>query len=395
VDLTPGTVLAGRYRVDRILGAGGIGQVWAAKNIAVGSDVAVKVLFAASASNKELVMRFRREAYLLARVRSDHVARVLDLVSDDVYGLFLVLELIDGETLLPVLKRERMSVESALDLATDLARGLMVLHQASIVHRDIKPGNIILEKLPQGRPRAVIVDFGLGRVMSSDKGDEISGITNADTALGTLEYMAPEQILNSRGVNATADIYSLGAIIYRAVTGEHLYGALEGARLAHLKLIEDPPPFQTGRTDPKAAGLERAVDRMLARHPEQRYQSSEEVLEVLMSLHRPRRGEAFDEESTQDRMGLASTPSIPAFGSMPEIPATHSMPPEFAYSPSIPPPHFMSSAPPPRVTEMQPPRSAVSILITIIVALGILFAGALLGAMAERTRNSAAIETSD
>lgn len=388
MDLTPGTVLAGRYRVDRILGAGGIGQVWAAKNIAVGSDVAVKVLFAASASNKELVLRFRREAYLLARVRSDHVARVLDLVSDDVYGLFLVLELIDGETLLPVLERQRMSVEDALDLATDLARGLMVLHQASIVHRDIKPGNIILEKLPIGRPRAVIVDFGLGRVISG-KGDDVSGITNADTALGTLEYMAPEQIVNSRGVDATADIYSLGAILHRAVSGRHMYGDVNGPQLARTKLIEDPQPFRTGRTDPKAAGFEEAVNKMLSRYPENRYQSSEEVLNVLMALHRRQRGQPFEEESTHDRRGLGSTPSFPSFGSMPEIPATHSLPPEFAHSPSMPPISIMPRSGPasPSASRMSVPMWAV-----LVIAFAMLTVGMLIGVAAEHLRTNGAVE---
>src|SRR3954471_20173465 len=111
MDLAPGTVLAGRYRLDRKLGQGGMGEVWAAKNIAVGTDVAVKTLSLSASANVELVMRFRREAYLLACIRSDHVARVLDFASDESYGHVLVLDLIQGESLADVLRTRRISVE--------------------------------------------------------------------------------------------------------------------------------------------------------------------------------------------------------------------------------------------------------------------------------------------
>ena len=136
------------------------------------------------------------------------------------------MDLVDGPSLADVLKQKRLSVEEAIDLGADILRGMASLHRANVVHRDLKPGNVILEPRPGGRPKAVIVDFGLGRIMSAGGGEDhdASGITRADMALGTMEYMSPEQILNSRSVTGAADIYALGAMLYRAVAGAHIFG---------------------------------------------------------------------------------------------------------------------------------------------------------------------------
>ena len=157
-------------------------------------------------------MRFRREAFLLARIKNDHVSRVLDFANDENFGLVLVMDLIEGPSLADVLKQKRLSVEEAIDLGADILRGMASLHRANVVHRDLKPGNVILEPRPGGRPKAVIVDFGLGRLMAT-QGEEhdTSGLTRADMAVGTMGiHMSPEQILNSRfGVTGSADIYAL------------------------------------------------------------------------------------------------------------------------------------------------------------------------------------------
>ncbi len=287
MELQAGTVLAGRYRLERKIGEGGMGAVWVAKNLSVGTEVAVKTLTLDASANSEIVMRFRREAYLLACVQSDNVCRVLDFAADERYGHILVLEFIRGESIHERLKKRLLSVEEALDIGTDVARGMLDLHRASIVHRDLKPGNVLLEQRSDGRTRALIVDFGLGRRMRTEE-EDASGITAMDTALGTLEYMAPEQIVNSRGAGPQADIYSLGAILYRSVSGRHLYGELRGAPLAQAKLGQDPPLFATGRTDPIAAGLEAIVQRSLKRRPAERYATTDELLADLLALHRLR-----------------------------------------------------------------------------------------------------------
>jgi serine/threonine-protein kinase len=283
MQIAPGCTVAGRYRLESKLGAGAMGEVWAAKNVAVGTDVAVKILVGAAAQNAELVMRFRREAFLLARIRNDHVARVLDFGHDDVFGLVLVMELVSGEPLFAVLRKRRLTVDEAIDLGIDVLAGMLDLHRANIVHRDLKPGNVILTTQSTGRRKAVIVDFGLGKLIASED-DNQSGITRPDMAVGTLEYMAPEQILNSRSVTGAADIYALGAMLYRAVAGEHLFGSADNVALAQAKLTRPPPRLKTGRTDPVAAGLEAVVARAVCRRPEDRYPRAEDMLAELTAL---------------------------------------------------------------------------------------------------------------
>ena len=230
MDLAPGSIIAGRYRVDARVGAGGMGEVWAGEHLAIGMKVAIKTLLPAAAYDREVVARFRREANLLGRIRSDHVARVVDFVEDPSVGLVLVMEYIEGQPLSKVLHQRRLSVEEAIDVGCDVVDALCDLHRAHVIHRDMKPGNIIMEPQPHGKSRAIIVDFGMGRIESGAGEDlEQTNLTRADMALGTLEYMAPEQILNSRDVTAGSDLYAVGAMLYRAIAGRHIFGEAQDA----------------------------------------------------------------------------------------------------------------------------------------------------------------------
>lgn len=287
MDLTPGSVIAGRYRADRKVGAGGMGEVWAGEHLAIGVKVALKTLLSAAASHHEVVARFNREAYLLGRVRSDHVSRVLDFVHDETWGLVIVMEFVEGESLADRLDSREMTVEETVELAIDLTTALCDLHRASIVHRDLKPGNIILQPMLDGHLRAVVVDFGISRMLSDGKsGDEdtITGITKANMALGTVEYMAPEQILNSRDVTAVSDIYALGAILYRAVTGGHAYEQRTEDALARAKLVDDAPPISLSRKDPVTRELSKVIMKAMQRRPANRYGSAQEMMAELLPL---------------------------------------------------------------------------------------------------------------
>lgn len=286
-------IIAGRYRADKMLGAGAMGEVWAGTHIGVGGRVALKRLLPAGSNNAESLARFKREAYLLGRIHSDFVARVLDFVDDKVFGLVLVMELVEGTPLYDLLNQRRFSVEEAVSLGIDIVSGLCDLHEMQIVHRDLKPGNIIIEQRSRGRTRARLVDFGMSRVMQRDDGDdEMTGITRADTALGTLEYMAPEQMLNSRGVTGTADIYAMGVILYRAVAGAHAYSNDSQGGLVRAKLTQDAPTVPTGRTDQVAQSFERIVAKAMCRRPAERYQTAEEMLHDLEALNEQMRASA-------------------------------------------------------------------------------------------------------
>ena len=266
-----------------------MGEVWAGTNLMVGVRVAIKRLLPAGTHNHESLARFKREAQLLGRVNSEFVARVVDFVEDPHYGLVLIMELVEGPSLYTLLNQRKFSIEEAIDLGCDVLSGLCDLHDSQIVHRDLKPGNIIVEQRTRGRQRARIVDFGMSRVIQGggDDEEEMTGITRADVALGTLEYMAPEQMLNSRGVTGSADIYAAGVILYRAVAGHHAYRSDSDGGLVRSKLTMDAPPLPSGRSDPTARAFEAVVAKALQRKPQDRYATASEMLRDLEQLRRP------------------------------------------------------------------------------------------------------------
>lgn len=286
MELSPQAIVAGRYRAEQRLGAGAMGEVWAGTNLMVGVRVAIKRLLPAGTHNHESLARFKREAQLLGRVNSEFVARVVDFVEDPSYGLVLVMELVEGPSLYTLLNQRKFSIEEAIDLGCDILSGLCDLHDSQIVHRDLKPGNIIIEQRSRGRQRARIVDFGMSRIIQSggDDEEEMTGITRADVALGTLEYMAPEQMLNSRGVTGSADIYAAGVILYRAVAGHHAYRSDSDGGLVRSKLTMDAPPLPSGRDDSVARAFESVVAKALHRKLQDRYATPGEMLRDLEQL---------------------------------------------------------------------------------------------------------------
>ncbi len=230
-------------------------------------------------------------------MRSDRVARVVDFVEDPEVGLVLVMDFVDGEPLGLVLEKRSFGVEEALDLGVDIMAAVCDLHRAKIVHRDLKPENIILEpRGGDGRRRAVIVDFGVSRVQHSVSSvdDSLTGITSADMAVGTIPYMAPEQILSSRDATGSADLYAVGAILFRAVSGGHVFGEVDDVDYLKQKLTGPAPPLPLGRVDPVARGIAAIVGRALERRPEERYTSAEAMLRDLSELQELARATAMD-----------------------------------------------------------------------------------------------------
>lgn len=312
MDLRQNDLVSGRYRVDRLIGAGTFGEVWVGDDVETGERVALKKTRASVASD-DMAVRFRREAYFLARVQSEHVARIIDFVPDE--GGILVMQFVEGEALSEVLQRRTLSVEETIDLGVDLLAGVRDLHAARILHRDLKAGNVILHPTRGGRFRAVIVDFGLGRLAGHGAdGEESTGtsmteLTRSNIVLGTLPYMAPEQILNSRQVTQQSDVYSAGAILFRAVSGRHAFDADVAPRvLANAKLTQNAPPLSIGRDDWLAHELEAIIDKAIKRLPGDRWKDASEMLAALERLQRAHAEEATD---TGDRTIVAAPPSEP------------------------------------------------------------------------------------
>ena len=291
--LAPDRLVGGRYRLERKVGAGAMGEVWAAEHVRLRMPVAIKILLPRGLGTPEIVARFEREAILLGRLCGDHVPQVLDFFTDDVYGPALVTELVKGESLADVIKTP-LSVEQALELGIELAQAIGHLHRANVVHRDLKPSNVILRRGADGVRRATILDLGVSCLVHGGEGaPEVADITVGDMMVGTLEYMAPEQIVRCAEVTPGADLYALGALLFRAMTGAHVFGrGLDKLDLARAKLTQEAPALPTGRTDAVARGLAAVVRRALERNPTMRYASAEALCEELVALRSLENGSA-------------------------------------------------------------------------------------------------------
>jgi serine/threonine-protein kinase len=277
VQLAPGSSI-GVYVLEEMLGAGAFGVVWLAQRSDNGVRVAIKVLHAAAAVSREAVERFRREAWALSQLESPHIARMYELLTTPSDEMVLVMEYVEGELLSDVFKRALFSVEDALGLGIGILSGVAEMQSLGIIHRDIKPENVILRPNEDGW-HAVIFDFNLSRI--KDPRGKGSSLTSNHAAIGTVPYMAPEQLLDARRVTESSDVYSVGTILYRAVRGELPFDVKESLR---EKLQQEARPLDSGRDDPLAKGFERVVSRSLRRRPAERYGKAQEMLDDLTSL---------------------------------------------------------------------------------------------------------------
>lgn len=278
MHLQPGSQL-GAYVLESMLGSGAFGVVWLARRTADGVRVAIKVLHPEAAVSRESVERFRREAWALSRLQSPHIARMYEFLTGPPFGMALVMEYIEGELLSDVFKRARFGVEDAIGLGVGILSGVAEMQSIGIIHRDLKPENVILRPTPEGGWYAVIFDFNLSRV--KDPKGKMSSLTSMHAAIGTVPYMAPEQLLDARRVNESSDVYSSGTILYRAVAGALPFDTRESLR---EKLQQEARPLQTGRTDALAKGFETTVMKSLRRRPAERYENAQQMLDDLTAL---------------------------------------------------------------------------------------------------------------
>jgi Tol biopolymer transport system component len=278
--LSPGEKL-GRYEVVAPLGAGGMGEVYRARDAELQRDVAVKILPTEFSSDPDRVMRFEREARAIAALSHPNVLTVFDVGRQDGHT-YLVFELLQGSTLAEPMEAGALRTRDALEYGTQIARGLAAVHARGIVHRDLKPGNLFLT----GSGLVKIIDFGLARTAAGSSPQESEEatveMTAAGRALGTVSYMSPEQ---SQGLplDARSDLFSLGIVLYQALSGRHPFRRGSAAETLAAILRDDPPDL--GQLEEgAAAALKQVVGRCLEKRPEQRFQSASELalaLEVL------------------------------------------------------------------------------------------------------------------
>lgn len=277
-EVPEGEVLAGRYRVERVLGAGGMGVVVRVSQLGTEAVFALKFLRPSVARDAVACGRFLREAAAAGRIRSPHVVKISD-VGELASGVpYLVMEYLDGTTLERLLSGDqRLPVEQACDYGLQLAEGLAAAHAMGVLHRDIKPANLYLCRDGQAE-RLKIVDFGVSKIL--DGAEQGQHLTRTQTFLGSPLFMAPEQMRSARTVDFRADQWSVGAVLYRMLTGHLAFEAKSLPRLCVQVLQGDFTPFAVRCPDvpPALAG---AVERCLRVSPDQRFSDIAALAQAL------------------------------------------------------------------------------------------------------------------
>ena len=281
--LTVGTRL-GPYEIIGPLGAGGMGEVYRAKDTRLNRTVAIKVLSPHLSANAGLKERFEREARAISSLSHSNICALYDIGSHD-GTQFLVMEFLEGETLAQRLAKGPLPIDLALRYAVQIADALDKAHRQGIIHRDLKPGNVMLTK-----SGVKLLDFGLAKLESSTSSPELTGtsllvteardITSEGTILGTIQYMAPEQ-LEGRPVDARADIFAFGSVLYEMVTGKKAFTGTSRASLISAILKDEPVPISKVRPLSPPA-LDRLVKTCLEKDPEERWQSARDLMKELI-----------------------------------------------------------------------------------------------------------------
>jgi len=275
MTVNPGTKL-GPYEVVRPLGAGGMGEVYRGKDTRLGRDVAIKVLPASFTEDAAARARFEREAKTISGLNHPNICVLYDVGNQD--GVeYLVMELVEGETLAKRLERGPLPLEQVMKYGAQIAEALDRAHRSGIVHRDLKPGNVMLTATG-----AKLLDFGLakeaaglGGLLTVTSASPISPVTQQGMIVGTFQYMSPEQV-EGKPLDGRSDIFSLGAVLYEMVTGKRAFEGKTQLSVASSILEREPEPIRTVKQVTPAA-LEHAIQRCLAKDPEERWQASRDL----------------------------------------------------------------------------------------------------------------------
>ncbi len=285
MSVTIGNVLGGKYRILRLIGDGGMGFVFEAMHEKLGTRVAIKVIHPEVAQRPGIVERFLQEARVSAQIKSPHVAQVMDVDQAGDGEAYMVMELLEGQTLLAVLDREKkLPLPIAAEYTKQILEGLEAAHALGVVHRDLKPENVFVT-VQAGKPVLKLIDFGIAKVKKDAAGDTSSNLTMAGITMGTAEYMAPEQAFSADRADARADIYSVGVMFYEMLSGQRPVTGLD-ARLLAVKIEQgDVTPLihAAPEVPPPIAGL---VHQAMGPRPELRFQSATEMrlaLEATLS----------------------------------------------------------------------------------------------------------------
>lgn len=275
--VAPGDVLAGKYCVERVLGFGGMGVVVAALHMQLGQHVALKFLLPDGMANPQVVQRFEREARAAAQLRSEHVARVIDVGRMEAGTPYIVMELLNGQDMGDLLiDSGPLSEVDACDYVLQACEAIAEAHTIGIVHRDLKPKNLFVTRRVDGAPLIKVLDFGISKV----SGAADLNLTGTAEIIGSPNYMSPEQLRASRDVDPRSDIWSIGAILYELLGGRVPFVAETLTQLCSMVLTEPPRPLEELRPEVHPE-LRRVIAKCLEKDPANRFRN---VGELAMAL---------------------------------------------------------------------------------------------------------------
>jgi hypothetical protein len=301
MQLVPGSHL-GPYEILAPIGAGGMGEVYRARDRRLGRDVALKIVSSAGSNDADHVRRFEQEAKAVAALNHPHILAVHDVGSENAVA-YVVFELLEGKTLRERLTRGPIPVRKAVEYAVQIGRGLAAAHGRGIVHRDLKPENLFLTSDGQIK----VLDFGLAKLTDNPDADSDTAVTRTATqdglVVGTAGYLSPEQARGQRA-DARSDVFAVGAILYEMLAGRPAFGGDSAADRLSAVLHHDPSDLASAAHEPVPTGLERIVRRCLEKDPEDRFQTARDVAFALDALSGSSARETPREAPPRVRRGL-------------------------------------------------------------------------------------------
>jgi len=263
-----------------------MGAVYEAEHVEIGKRVAIKLVRAIHARHAEIAARFRREARSASVIESDHIVQVFDAGNDPELGLFMAMELLRGEDLGSVLTRTgRLDPETACSVVLQAASALEKAHAASIVHRDLKPANIFVVQREDQTGMVKLVDFGIAKIVRDENAGGGGGLTRMGSAIGTPNYMSPEQAQGLTTLDHRTDVYSLGAVLYEMVVGEPPFPEMPTYEQTILQILTKPVPRASQKAPHIPAALDQLIADMMNADPEQRMGKMRDIRDRIMAFY--------------------------------------------------------------------------------------------------------------
>lgn len=286
--IAPGDVIAGKYQIEREIGRGGMGVVFAALHVDLDQPIAVKILHEYAAYDQAAVSRLLREARAAAKISSNHVVRVMDVGALPDGGAYITMELLEGRDLADILRDHGpLEVTAAVDCMIEACDAVAAAHAAGIIHRDLKPANLFVTQTADGASLIKVLDFGVSKVLpKSGQASTTGDLTQTGQIFGSPNYMSPEQLRSATDVDGRTDIWALGVVFYELVSGQLPFGGKSMADVL-AAVVRDTPPLLSEVCPSVPVALAQIIARCFEKEPEGRYANAAEFADVLAPYASP------------------------------------------------------------------------------------------------------------